>query len=1042
MNVRFFIERPVLSIVISLLILLGGATALGRLPVSLYPEFLPPEIVVSATYSGANAETIAETVAAPLEQEINGVDGMLYMTTQASASGSVSITVTFDTGTDPDQAAINVSNRVAVAEARLPEAVTRLGIQVRKRSTNILQIYALTSDVADYDAIYLSNYALLNILDELRRLPGVGDARLFGAKDYSMRVWLKPDIMAEYGLTPADVAQAIREQNANFAVGSFSAEPLTETAPFTYAVTTQGRLATAKQFEQIILRADDSGAALHLGDVARVELGAKDYSFSGKFNGQDAVPIAMYLQPGANALDTAKAAEEVMNRAKEKLPDGVNLQISFDPTVFVQDSIDEVIATFVEALILVVLVMFLFLQNVRATLIPLLAIPVSIIGTFAGLYLAGFSINLLTLFGLVLAIGIVVDDAIIVIENVERIMSEQKVDAPTAVRQAMEEVAGPLIAIVLVLTAVFLPVIFMEGLTGEMYRQFAVSISVSVILSGIVALTLTPALCAMLLKPHDESHGPAGGFMGGFNRGFDKLRDFYVSVTQFLLKHKIISGGLFLGLLGLIVLFFGLVPKGLVPSEDQGYIMSAYITPPAASLARTSAVTDEMNKRLLATPEVRSVMTFSGFDILASALKTNAGVSFIMLKDWKERPDPSQSAPAMAAALPGIGEDLLDGTILAFNPPPIIGLSSTGGFELYLQSRGNGDLVALNEMAQTLVEAANKRPELQGVTTTFQVNTPQYRLDLNREKAMSLGVPVDDVFSTMQATFGSLYVNDFTLFGRSFQVNLQSEEEFRRSPEDLSHVFVGSDSGQLVPLSSLLNVQRVVGPDAVARFNGFPSAKILGGAAPGYSSGDALDALQDVASQKLGADYTLGWIGTAYQEKAASGSGTQAFVLALVMVFLILAAQYERWMMPAAVIMVVPFALLGAIAAMWARGLENDIYFQIGLVCLIGLASKNAILIVEFAMQQREKGTSIVDSALQALRLRFRPIVMTSLAFTLGCLPLALSSGAGASARTALGTGVIGGMLVATFVATVFVPLFYVLIASAGEAVKKRLGRS
>jgi len=1035
-SARFFIERPVLSIVISLMILLGGATAMSRLPISLYPEFLPPEIVVSANYPGANAETIAETVAAPLEQQINGVDGMLYMSTQASASGSVSISVVFATGTDPDQAAINVSNRVAVAENRLPEAVKRLGIQVSKRSSNILMIYALTSDYPQYDSIYLSNYALLNIVDELRRLPGIGDARLMGAKDYSMRIWLQPDRLAEFALTPADVAQAVREQNANFAAGKFAAEPLVQDTPFTYTVTTQGRLATVSEFEDIILRTENSGATLHLGDVARVELGAKDYAFQGAFNGQPAVPVAMYLQPGANALETAKQVQDVLEHVRAKLPSGVNLSLAFDTTVFVEHSIQEVLITFLEALVLVVLVMFIFLQNVRATIIPLLAIPVSIIGTFAGLYLIGFSINLLTLFGLILAIGIVVDDAIIVIENVERIMEEQHVDADTAVKRAMEEVSGPLVAIVLVLCAVFLPVIFMDGLTGEMYRQFAVAISVSVILSGVVALTLTPALCSMLLR--SKVHAPAStGFLGGFNRWFAVLRNGYVNVTRAIIERRLVGLSVFAGLMLGLWYLFSIVPSSLVPSEDQGYIIMAYKTPPAASLSRTMAVTDVMNKRILEQDEVRSLITFSGFDLLTSAQKTNAGVSFIMLKDWAERLEAKQSSTEMAHSLPRLGSDLLDGQMFAFNPAPIIGLSTTGGFELYVQNRGSSDFAEMDKQLRAFLDLANKQPELIGVNTTFDINTPQYRLTLDREKALSLGVPVGDVFSTMQATFGSLYVNDFTLFGRSFQVNLQSEEDFRTSPDDLGKVFVRAGSGSLVPLRSLLQVERIVGPDTVSRFNGFSAAKVMGSPAEGYSSGDALAALERVAAEALGPDFELGWVGSSYQEKASSGSGSQAFVLAILMVFLILAAQYERWIIPAAVILAVPFALLGAILATWMRGLENDIYFQIGLVCLIGLASKNAILIVEFAMQKQRQGMTIVDSAVEAVRLRFRPIVMTSLAFTLGCLPLALSSGAGAASRVSLGTGVIGGMLLATFLATVFVPLFYVLLATLGEKVKR-----
>ncbi len=1032
MSARFFIDRPVLSIVLSLLILLAGGAALGQLPISLYPQILPPQIVVTAVYPGANAETLAETVAAPLEQELNGVDGMLYMNTQASAAGTVSINVTFATGTDPDQAAIDVSNRVAVAENRLPEAVKRLGVVVDKRSTDILMIFSLSSKLPQYDAIYLSNYALLNIIDELRRLPGIGSARLMGARDYAMRIWLQPDRLAELGLTPADVAKAIREQNANFAAGSFSAEPVSSDEPFTYAVSTQGRLATVAEFENIIIRAEANSAALHLGDIARVELGAKDYSFRGSFNGEPAVPVAMYLRPGANALETAKAAQAVMARVKAAAPEGVDIELAFDATVFVEHSIKEVVATFFEALLLVILVMFLFLQNVRATFIPLLAIPVSIVGTFAGLYALDYSINLLTLFGLILAIGIVVDDAIIVIENVERIMAEKRVAAIDAVREAMAEVSGPLIAIVLVLSAVFLPVIFIDGLSGEMYRQFAVAITVSVVLSGVVALTLTPALCAIMLKPHDAP-AERGGALAAFERGFDGLRNVYLRLTAMALRRPVAASAVFLLLVLATLWLFSRLPAGLVPAEDQGYIMMAYNTPPAASLSRTAAVTDAMAPRVLAQPGVKSIMTFSGFDILSSTLKTNAGASFIIFDDWAQREQPGMDSQALAAAMPALGADLLDGQMMAFNPPPIMGLSSTGGFEFYLQSRLGGDLASLNSAVWKLVAAANRQPELSRVYSTFRMDTPQYKLTLDREKAMSLGVPVADVFSTMQATFGSLYVNDFTLFGRSFQVNLQSEEEFRRSPNDLGKVFVRSDTGSLIPLGSLLQVERVVGPDAVARFNGFTAAKVLGAAAPGYSSGEAIAALERVVGEVLSDDYSVGWVGSAYEEKSSSGNSSKAFVMAVIMVFLILAAQYERWLMPAAVVMVVPFALLGAALAAALRGLDNDIYFQIGLVCLIGLASKNAILIVEFAMQQRDRGMTITDAALAAVRLRFRPIVMTSLAFTLGCLPLALSSGAGAASRIALGTSVIGGMLVATFVATVFVPLFYVLMARLGE---------
>ncbi len=683
------------------------------------------------------------------------------------------------------------------------------------------------------------------------------------------------------------------------------------------------------------------------------------------------------------------------------------------------------IHTFIEAIALVVLVVFVFLQSPRATLIPLLAVPVSIIGTFAGMLLLGFSINLLTLFGLVLAIGIVVDDAIIVIENVERIMSQEGLSPRDASFKAMEEVTGPVIAIVLVLSAVFIPVAFLGGLSGLMYQQFAITIVVSVIISGIVALTLTPALCALLLKPtHKE---PALPFRV-FNRFFERVTNGYVGASGFLMRRGLLGMVLFAGLMGLTVLLFNRVPGGLVPAEDQGYVLMAYQTPPAASLDRTKALTDEATRRLLAQNTVDSLVTFAGFDILAQAQKTNAGVSFVMLKDWGQRTAAQDDARVLVGPLAGVARDLRDGVMFGFNPPPITGISTTGGFEAYLQDRTGAGSAALMETTNRLLDAARKRPELTGLRTTFSTVTPQYYAELDRDKARALNVPINDVFTIMQSTFGSLYVNDFTLFGRSYRVNLQSEADFRRSPEDLRHVFVRSTEGQLVPLDALVKVRRTIGPDLVERFNVFPAAKILGQPAPGYSSGQAIAALQAVSKEVLDASYSLGWIGSAYQEIASAGTGTLAFVFGIVMVFLILAAQYERWSLPFAVVTAVPFAVFGAIAATWLRGMENDLYFQIGLLTLIGLSAKNAILIVEFAMIHRREGASVFDSALQGARQRFRPIVMTSLAFMLGVLPLAISTGAGSASRHAIGTGVIGGMIVATFLATIFVPMFFVLI--------------
>ncbi|SEO29490.1 multidrug efflux pump [Rhodospirillales bacterium URHD0017] len=1028
---KFFIDRPVFASVLSIVIVLAGLVAMRVLPISQYPQIVPPEVVVSATYPGATAETIAATVAAPLEQQINGVERMIYMQSTSTGSGTMSLTVTFEIGTNPDQNAINVNNRVQRALPLLPGEVSRQGLVVQKRSTSILQVITMSSPGDRYDTIYISNYALVNVLDELRRLPGVGDAALFGASDYSMRIWLRPDKLAQYNLTPADVATVVREQNQQFAAGRFGEEPMNKPQVFTYSVTTPPRLVDRNQFEEIIIRSEENGGALRLKDVARVELGALLYGFSGTFNGSPAVPIAVYLQPGANAIQVAAAVKEAMENIAKRFPVGLRYDIPFDTTRFVEVSIEEVAITFAEAITLVVLVVFLFLQSVRAMIIPVIAIPVSIIGTFAGMYVLGFSINLLTLFGLVLAIGIVVDDAIVVLENVERIMSSEGKGPREAAIQAMQEVTGPVVAIVLVLCAVFIPVSFLGGLAGELYRQFAVTIAVSVVISGIVALTLTPALAALLLKP---SHGPPWQPFALFNRSFAWLTARYTGGVGFLLRRTVLGCIGFVLVLGAVFALFQRIPGSLVPAEDQGYVFMVTVLPPAASIARTREVTKEATAALMKNPAVANVVTFSGFDLLSRALKTNSGISFVTLKDWSQRTDPKEDARNVAPALAAINANFKDGIVIGFNPPPILGISVTGGFEFFLQDRSGGSLSGLAEATNKVVAAANQRPELRGVQTTFTASVPQYRTDVDRDKARALGIPINVIFETMQSSFGSLYVNDFSLYGRTYRVSLSSEADFRESPDDLRHVFVRADTGAMVPLNELVTFTRILGPDTVDRFNIFPAAKILGGPAPGYSSGQAIAAMQDVVAKTLPADFTIGWIGSAYQEIATRGSGQLGFVFGLIMVFLILAAQYERWSLPLAVLTAVPFAVLGALLAIWLRGLDNDVYFQIGLVTLIGLAAKNAILIVEFASQRYQQGRSVYDAAIEAARLRFRPIIMTSLAFILGVMPLAISTGAGSASRHSIGTGVIGGMLAATFVAILFVPLFFRLLTRRKKA--------
>ncbi len=1034
----FFLRRPVFSTVVSLIITLVGAIAITVLPVEQYPDLTPPQVQVSATYTGADAEVVADTVASLLESQINGVDDMIYMNSVSSSTGSMSLSVSFNVGTDPDQATINVNNRVQPAMAQLPQEVQRMGVSVRKKSPAILQIIFLTSPDGRYDTIYLSNYALLNIVDELKRLPGVGDVQNFAAQDYAMRIWLRPDRMQQLKVTPDDIARALKDQNAQFAAGRVGDEPMNPDVSVTWQITTQGRLVKPEQFEDVILRTESDGSILRLRDVARVELGAQSYNFVGKVNGVNAVPVGIFLAPGANALATAEAVRETVARLAEDFPTGVAYTIPYDTTKFVEISIREVVRTLLEAMVLVFLVVYLFLQNWRATLIPCLAVPVSIVGTFAGMYALGFSINTLTMFGLVLAIGIVVDDAIVVLENVERHIADG-LPVRTATAKAMNEVTGPVVAIVLVLCAVFIPVAFTGGMAGRMYQQFAVTIAVSVVLSGIVALTFTPALCALLLKP---GHGRPPAFFRWFNSFFTRLTGGYVSVVRMLLRRTLLAAGLFLIALLAVGGLFERVPGGLVPDEDQGYILGLAVLPDGASVARTSETADALAARLMQDPTVSDVMSFAGMDAISNASKSNYATIFVTLKDWNLRTGEDESSFALVKRMFGMGASLPQGQVLAFNPPPISGMSNTGGFEMWLQNRAGDSSTELAAVAQKLQAAAARRPELQGVSTTFSVNSPQLFVELDREKARTLGVNVSEVFSTLQSTFGSYYINDFNLYGRTFRVYAQSEIDYRSFPDNLSDVYVRNTSGDMVPVVGLINVKTVAGPQTVERFNNFPAAKFMGSPAAGYSSGQAMDAMEAAAAEVLPEGYTIAWSGTSYQERLTGGGSSMIFVLALVMVFLILAAQYESWSLPLTVLTAVPFGVLGALAAVWLRGFDNGVYFQVALVTLIGLSAKNAILIVEFAVEEyRLRGRSIVEAAEDAARLRFRPIVMTSLAFILGCVPLAISSGAGAAGRQAIGTGVIGGMLTATIVAPLFVPFFFRLIMAASERISG-LGRS
>ncbi|MGS1120909.1 efflux RND transporter permease subunit [Rhodanobacter sp. UC4436_H3] len=1037
---QFFVDRPIMAAVLSLLFVITGSIAVFQLPISEYPEVVPPTVVVHASYPGANPKVIAQTVATPLEEQINGAEGMLYTSSQATSDGSLTLTVTFALGTDLNNAQVDVQNRVAQALPKLPEEVQRLGVTTQKSSPDLTMVVHLTSPDQRYDMLYLSNYARLHVKDVLGRLDGIGDVQIFGAGEYSMRVWLDPQKLAQRSLTTGDVINAIREQNVQVAAGALNAPPGPSNNAFQLNINTRGRLVSEDDFRNIIVRTDANGGVTHLGDVAKVDLGSNNYALRSLLDNKPAVALPIFARPGSNAIQISDEVRATMAQLKQDFPQGVDYSIVYDPTVFVRGSIEAVAHTLLEAILLVVLVVILFLQTWRASIIPLVAVPVSLIGTFAVMHLAGFSLNALSLFGLVLAIGIVVDDAIVVVENVERHI-ELGESPRNATRKAMHEVTGPIVATALVLCAVFIPTAFVSGLTGQFYRQFALTIAISTVISAFNSLTLSPALAAVLLKPHDAPKDRLtrgidrafGWLFRPFNRMFHRGSERYVGGVKRIVGKGKLALVVYAGLIALTWFGFSHVPTGFVPGQDKQYLVAFAQLPDAASLDRSDNVIRRMSAIALKQPGVEHAVAFPGLSINGFTNSTNSGIVFVTLKPFEDRRSADLSAGAIAGALNQKFGAIQDAYIAVFPPPPVMGLGTIGGFRMQIEDRSDRGFDELYKQTQNLIAASRKDPALAGLFSSFQVSVPQVDADVNREKAKAEGVNLGDVYQTMQAYMGSLYVNDFNRFGRTYQVNVSADPAFRHTPEDILQLKTRNAQGQMVPLGSFVTVQHGAGPDRVQHYNGYPTAEINGGPAPGFSSGQAQAAMEKLAKDNLPNGMSFEWTELTYQQILAGNTAILVFPLCVLLVFLVLSSLYESWSLPLAVILIVPMVLLSAIAGVWLSGGDNNIFTQIGLIVLVGLACKNAILIVEFARERQHEGMARHEAVLEAAKLRLRPILMTSFAFIMGVVPLVTSHGAGAEMRHAMGVAVFSGMLGVTIFGLIYTPLFYVLIRALVE---------